>query len=155
MFRRSTRKVALLAAAVMAASAGMALAQEIVFIPNRVIYPGETITMDALKEVTLKPGKIIPPAVAIAPVDLDGKVAVRTLLPGRYIQANGIREPWVVERGASVQMIFVSGGLTISAAAITLQPGAAGEFIKVRNVDSGKVLTGTVMADGSIMVSAS
>jgi len=155
MFRRSTCKVALLAAAVMAASAGMALAQEIVFIPNRVIYPGETITMDSLKEVTLKPGKIIPPAVAIAPIDLDGKVAVRTLLPGRYIQANGIREPWVVERGASVQMIFVSGGLTISAAAITLQPGAAGEFIKVRNVDSGKVLTGTVMADGSIMVSAS
>ena len=155
MFRRSTCKVALLAAAVMAASAGMALAQEIVFIPNRVIYPGETNTMDSLKEVTLKPGKIIPPAVAIAPIDLDGKVAVRTLLPGRYIQANGIREPWVVERGASVQMIFVSGGLTISAAAITLQPGAAGEFIKVRNVDSGKVLTGTVMADGSIMVSAS
>jgi flagellar basal body P-ring formation protein FlgA len=155
MVWRSICKLALVTAIAMAAWTGAAMAQEIVFIPNRVIYPGETITMDALKEVTLKPGKIIPPAVAIAPIELDGKIAVRTLLPGRYIQANGIREPWVVERGASVQMIFVSGGLTISAAAITLQPGAAGDFVKVRNVDSGKVLTGTVMADGSIRVSAS
>jgi len=131
-----------------------ALAQEIVLIPNRVIYPGETITMDTLKEVTLKPGKIIPPAVAITLPELDGKVAVRTLLPGRYIAGSSLREPWVVERGASVQMIFVAGGLTISAAAVTLQPGAAGDFVKVRNIDSGKILSGTVMADGSIRVGA-
>ncbi len=132
----------------------VALAQEVVLIPNRVIYPGETITMDLLREVTLKPGKIIPPAVAITLPELDGKVAVRTLLPARYIADGSVREPWVVERGASVQMVFVSGGLTISAAAVTLEPGAAGDFVKVRNVDSGKILTGTVMADGSIRVGA-
>lgn len=155
MVRRPIGRIIALAAAVLTAGIGCAWSGEIVFIPNRVIYPGETVTMDSLKEVTLKPGKTVPPAVAIAPVDLDGKVAVRTLLPGRYIPANGIREPWVVERGATVQMIFEAGGLTISAAAITLQPGAAGDFVKVRNIDSGKVLTGTVAADGSIRVGAS
>ena len=124
-------------------------------IPNRVIYPGETIGMDALKEVTLKPGKIIPPAVTVALQELDGKVASRTLLPGRYIPANRCASPGWSKQGASVQMIFVAGGLTISAAAITLQPGAAGDVVKVRNVDSGKVLSGTVMADGSIRVGAS
>ena len=35
-----------------------ALAQEVVLIPNRVIYPGETVSADALKEVTLKPGMV-------------------------------------------------------------------------------------------------
>ena len=62
-----------------------ALAQEIVLIPNRVIYPGETIDLAALKEVTLKPGKVIPPAVVFRAPEIEGKVAKRTLLPGRYI----------------------------------------------------------------------
>lgn len=132
-----------------------ARAQEVVLIPNRVIYPGETIDIAALKEVTLKPGKVIPPAVAFRAPELDGKVAKRTLLPGRYIPANAVREAWVVEQGASVQVTFVSGPLTISATAVTLQPGAAGDFVKVRNIDSGKVFSGTVMADGSIRVGAS
>ncbi|RUY13900.1 flagella basal body P-ring formation protein FlgA, partial [Mesorhizobium sp. M7A.F.Ca.CA.001.13.2.1] len=41
------------------------------------------------------------------------------------------------------------------ATAVTLQPGAAGDLVKVRNIDSGEILSGTVMADGTIQVSAS
>ena len=145
-----------LAVAALALLAGVlpARAQEVVLIPNRVIYPGETIDLAALKEVTLKPGKVIPPAVAFRAPELEGKVAKRTLLPGRYIPATAVREAWLVEQGASVQVMFVSGPLTISATAVTLQPGAAGDFVKVRNIDSGKVFSGTVMADGSIRVGA-
>ena len=54
-----------------------------------------------------------------------------------------------------MQVMFVSGPLTISATAVTLQSGAAGDFVRVRNVDSGKTFSGTVMADGSIRVGAS
>ena len=140
--------LALLSAALPAA------AQEVVLIPNRVIYPGETIDVATLKEVTLKPGKVIPGGVVFLPEDLDGKVARRTLLPGRYIPANSLREAWLVEQGAAVQVTFVAGALVISATAVTLQPGAAGDLVKVRNLDSGKVFSGTVMADGSIRVGA-
>lgn len=132
-----------------------AFAQEVVLIPNRVIYPGETVEMASLKEVTLKPGKIIPPAVSIRAADIEGKVAKRTLLPGRYIPTASLREAWLVEQGAAVQVTYVSGVLTISASAVTLQSGAAGDFVRVRNIDSGKVLSGVVMADGSIRVGAS
>lgn len=131
-----------------------ALADEVVLIPNRVIYPGETIGLAALKEVTLAPGKRKPDGVITVATELDGKVAKRTLLPGRYITASSVREAWLVEQGATVQVFFSAGVLTISASAVTLQPGSAGDLIKVRNVDSGKVLSGTVMADGSIQVSA-
>jgi flagella basal body P-ring formation protein FlgA len=146
-----------LAIAAFALLAGVvpARAQEVVLIPNRVIYPGETIDLAVLKEVTLKPGKVIPPAVAFRAPELEGKVAKRTLLPGRYIPATAVREAWLVEQGASVQVTFVSGALTISATAVSLQPGAAGDFVRVRNIDSGKVFSGTVMADGSIRVGAS
>ncbi|RUW89789.1 flagellar basal body P-ring formation chaperone FlgA [Mesorhizobium sp. M7A.F.Ca.US.010.02.1.1] len=128
---------------------------EVVLIPSRVIYPGETINLAALKQVTLIVGKHKPEAVATRVEELDGKVAKRTLLPGRYIPSTAIREAWLVEQGASVQIFFIAGGLTISATAVTLQPGAAGDLVKVRNIDSGKILSGTVMADGTIQVSAS
>jgi flagella basal body P-ring formation protein FlgA len=132
-----------------------AMADEVVLIPGRVIYPGETISLAALKQVTLLPGRHKPDAVVTTEQDLDGKVAKRTLLPGRYIPANAVRDAWLVEQGASVQVYFIAGGLSISATAVTLQPGAAGDLVKVRNIDSGKVLSGTVMADGTIRVGAS
>lgn len=130
-------------------------AGEIVLIPNRVIYPGETIAPGALKEVTLVAGKRKPDAVATQIGDLDGRIAKRTLLPGHYIPVNAIREAWVVEQGAPVQVIFSAGPMIISTAAITLQSGGAGDVIKVRNVDSGKTFSGIVMADGTIRVGAS
>lgn len=130
-------------------------AGEAVLIPNRVIYPGETIELAALKQVTLVPGKHEPDGMATRSEDLQGKVAKRTLLPGRYIPVAAIREAWLVEQGASVQVYFTAGALTISAAGVTLQPGAAGDLIKVRNIDSGKIISGIVMADGTIKVGAS
>ena len=152
MTRRAWSRFSALAA--LLALALPALAQEIVLIPNRVIYPGETVELSSLREVTLKPGKIIPAAVAILPEELDGKIARRTLLPGRYIPVSSLREAWLVEQGAPVQVTFVAGALLISATAVTLEPGAAGDLVKVRNLDSGKVFSGTVMADGSIRVGA-
>jgi flagella basal body P-ring formation protein FlgA len=130
-------------------------ASEVVLIPNRVIYPGEMIDTAALKSVTLLPGKHRPDAVATQAEELQGKVAKRTLLPGRYIPVAAIRDAWLVEQGAAVQVYFIAGDLTISATAVSLQPGAAGDLIKVRNTDSGKIFSGTVMADGTIRVSAS
>lgn len=155
MTKRVRGSALAVAALALLAGAAPALAQEVVFIPNRVIYPGETIDLAVLKEVTLKPGRIVPPAVVFRAPEIEGKVAKRTLLPGRYIPAAALREAWLVEQGAPVQVMFVSGALTISATAVTLQSGAAGDLVKVRNIDSGKVFTGIVMTDGSIRVGAS
>lgn len=135
-------------------AAGQAVG-EAVLIPNRVIYPGETVELAALKQVTLVSGKHKPDGMATRAEELQGKVAKRTLLPGRYIPAAAIRDAWLVEQGASVQVYFTAGTLTISATGVTLQPGAAGDLIKIRNVDSGKIISGTVMADGTIRVGAS
>lgn len=148
-----SRRLALALALVLGAAP--ALADEVVLIPSRVIYPGETIGLGALKEVTLGAGKRKPQGVVTIAADLEGKVAKRTLLPGRYIPAAALRDAWLIEQGAPVQINFVVDSLTITASAISLQPGSAGDLIKVRNVDSGKVLSGTVMADGTIRVSAS
>ena len=153
--KRVSVRTLVLAALASLSCAASAAAQEVVLIPNRVIYPGETIQLAALKEVTLKPGRVVPAAVAINAAELEGKVAKRTLLPGRYIPAASLRQAWLVEQGAAVQVMFVAGPLTISATAVALQPGAAGDLVRVRNIDSGKIVSGIVMVDGSIRISAS
>ncbi len=129
-----------------------ARAAETVLVPAKVIYPGEIVSADALKEVTLVEGAAPPANVAVAIADLEGKIAKRTLLPGRYVQQNAVRTAYLVEKGVPVEMVFVSGSLRISTSAVTLEPGAAGDVVRLRNVDSGKVVSGTVMADGSVRV---
>ncbi len=134
------------------AAAPCAFAAETVLVPSRTIYPGEVVDAAAFKEVTLAEGKSPPPNVAISVEALDGKVARKTLLPGRYVAVNALREAYLVEKGAAVDAIFVAGTMTISLTAVTLTSGAAGDVVKVRNIDSGKVLSGTVMADGTVRV---
>ena len=131
-----------------------ASAEDVAVVTNRVVYPGETIGADALREVPVKNGKRDLSAVVTFVEQIDGKVARRTLLPGRFIAINSVRDAYLIEQGAAVQVMFVHGGLTISATAVTLQPGSAGDVVKVRNMDSGSVFTGTVMADGSVRVGA-
>jgi flagella basal body P-ring formation protein FlgA len=129
-----------------------AAAQDLGVIPTRVIYPGETITGDVLKMARVRKGKPATVAFAHQPEELVGKVARRTLLPGRFVPLSSVREAYVVQQGAPVQVVFTTGNLTISATAISLEPGAAGDVVKVRNADSGAVFPATVMADGTVRV---
>jgi flagella basal body P-ring formation protein FlgA len=123
-------------------------------VAKRVIYPGETVDAGALTEVKLRRSNRILTSIAQYADQVTGKVAKRTLLPGKLIPINALREAYMVEAGAPVAVSYVHGGLQISTIGIPLQPGAIGDMVKVRNADSGAVFTGIVMADGSIRVGA-
>lgn len=154
--RRLPRTI-LLAAVLLAMPGALvcAYAQETVVVPTRTIYPGEIVTADALEEVPLRRQLRNINAIALAVGQLDGKVAKRTLLPGRLVAVAAVRDAWVVERGAPVQVMFAHEGLEIVISGLPLQPGAAGDMIQVRNIDTGAVFVGTVMADGTVRVSPS
>jgi flagella basal body P-ring formation protein FlgA len=155
MMRRLLRKFLL--AAVLSTSAGSvssALAQQTVVIPTRVIYPGEVVTADSLEQVPLRRKVKNLGALVLDPAQLEGKVARRTLLPGRMIPVASVRDAFLVETGKPVQVRFVQGGLEIQIMGISLQTGSAGDLVRVRNADSGSVFNGVVMADGTIKVSS-
>jgi flagella basal body P-ring formation protein FlgA len=141
-------------AALMAVAAAPAAAQQTAVVPNRVIYPGQPVSMDALDVVPLRRALPNPSAIALDLAQFEGKVARNTLLPGRLVPVSAMRDAYAVEAGAPVQVVFVHGALTISITGVPLQPGAAGDLIKVRNIDSGAVFTGVVLADGTIRVGA-
>jgi flagella basal body P-ring formation protein FlgA len=132
----------------------LAQAEEFVVVVNRIVYPGETVATDAIEEVPfVRTGRISQPIV-MRRGEIEGKVARRTILPGRLVPSGALREPYLVEAGAPVVVLYVQGALTISATAVPLQPGSAGDMVRLRNVDSGKIFTGTVMADGTVRVGA-
>lgn len=141
--------------AIAAGVATPATAQETVLVATRTIYPGQTVTADALQEVPLRRQLRNPASVERDWEALEGKVAKRTLLPGRMIPTGSVREAWIVEPGKPVQARFVHGALEIAMSAVALQAGAAGDMVRLRNIDSGTVFSGIVMADGTVRVSAS
>lgn len=147
-----------LAVAVVAMTAGSsawAQAMEFAVVTTRVVYPGETVSGDVLEEVELVRGERNLSSFILHTEGVIGKVARRTLLPGRMIQADALREPYLVNAGEPVVASFSAGPLTISTTVLPLQPGAAGDMVKVRNADSGRVFTGIVLADGTIRVDPS
>ncbi|WLR93126.1 flagellar basal body P-ring formation chaperone FlgA [Shinella zoogloeoides] len=150
------RRLALAAPAVLVglllADAALADARTAV-VPKRIIYPGEEIDAGFLEEVEVTNPNIVKGyAENIAAV--SGMISKRTLLPGRVILVSALREPFAVSRGTTVQLVFDGGSLVLRAAGTPLQDAAVGDLIKVRNKDSGVIVSGTVMADGTVHVVA-
>ncbi len=121
-------------------------------VPSTTIYPGDVIGEHLLvdRSFTIPPGENWP--VCKGRDGLVGKVARRTLLPGRPIPLNSIREADVVNQGKPVTVVFQAGGLTITGQAVALQAGRVGDILSLRNVDSGQVIKGVVQADGTVRV---
>ncbi len=122
-------------------------------VPKRIIYPGEEIQAGQLELVEVTNPNIVK-GFAQNVDEVSGLVTKRTLLPGRVILVSALREPFLVSRGTTVQMVFDKGSLVIRASGTPLQDGAAGELIRIRNKDSGVTVSGTVMADGTVHVVA-
>lgn len=121
-------------------------------VPSVTVYPGQILNNISLVE---KQFYISPPAAkqyVLSPAQVTGKVARRTLISGKPILVTALSEPSMVTRGEPALMIFTSGPLTITAAGTPLESGAVGDFIRIRNVDSGLIVSGTVLADGRIQV---
>ena len=123
--------------------------------PSQVIYPGDIIRETMLTDVSIYDLPNLNGPVVESRAELLGKVATRTLLPGRAITTLAIANPKAVGVGAQVKLVYHDGGLSIVTSALALEGGAVGDTIKVRNSDSGLTISGTIQPDGSVSVSDS
>ncbi|MEB2848240.1 flagellar basal body P-ring formation chaperone FlgA [Endobacterium cereale] len=122
-------------------------------VPTRIIYPGEEISPGSLNTVEVTNPNLAGDY-AQTVEEVTGMITNRTLLPGRTILVSSLRIPYLVKRGTSVRLTFGIGNMTISASGSPLQNGSVGDVIRVRNIDSGLSVSGTVMADGTVQVMA-
>lgn len=123
-------------------------------VPRITLYPGDAIRSDHLVDRVFNARIERRSAVYRTRADVIGKVARRTLLPGRPIPVNAVREPYLVVQGRTVQIVFQEGPLIITGYAVALQSGGKGDVVRVRNVDSSAVVKGTIAPDGTVRVSA-
>jgi flagella basal body P-ring formation protein FlgA len=119
-------------------------------VPAFVIYPGDRITDSMLADAP-EPNADLG-GVLRARAEVVGKVARRTLLPGKAIVAMAVEEPRAVSMGGLVQLVYQNDGLTIVTKAQALQNGYVGQVVQVRNIESGTVVSGAIQADGSVLV---
>ncbi len=143
-----------LAGALLAALVGPATAfaqAKYAVVPSVTIYPGDVISESALDAVPVTNPNLAP-GYASSIGQVAGKVSKRTLVAGRTIPLGVLQEPFTVKRGTNVRLVFSSPQMTITARGSSNQDAMVGDMIKVRNLDTGVTVSGTVMADGSVEV---
>lgn len=126
-------------------------AQPTAVVPHQIIYPGQEISNDMVKEVAVTNPNLRPGYARIV-LEVEGFVTKKTLLPGRTIPLSALREAYLIERGKNISMVFSHSMMTIIAQGVALQNGGLGEMVRARNLDSGIIISGTVMQDGTIRV---
>lgn len=74
-----------------------------------------------------------------------------TIHEGRPLQASLLQAPKLIGRNQIHPLVFQRGGLRIVAQARTLSDGAAGDVIRVMNLESRNTISAVVQPDGSLL----
>ncbi|WP_244473538.1 flagellar basal body P-ring formation chaperone FlgA [Rhizobium sp. Leaf262] len=120
-------------------------------VPTGTIFPGDIITRERVTEVAVTNPNLAP-GYAESIQTVVGKVSKRTLVAGRTIPVGDLRDPFAVQRGATIRITYNMGGMNLSASGTAIEDGMAGEVVRVRNRDTGVTISGMAMQDGTVEV---
>lgn len=81
-----------------------------------------------------------------------GQTSKRNLRGGQIVTPNMLGRQQLVKRGSLVDLIVDAGSLRVRMKGKALQNGALGDLVRVRNKNSGKVVSGQVVAAGTVQV---
>jgi flagella basal body P-ring formation protein FlgA len=113
------------------------------------IARGETITRENVR-VELTSSERRPTTAWTSPF---GMVAAQAVKAGRVVPAAWIRAPRaeiLVRRRQRVTMKIEGLGFVVTASGLALQDGRCGDYIKVRNIDTRRIVTARVGPDGTV-----
>src|SRR5262249_42342328 len=127
-----------------------------VAVARRRLNPGETLTEEAVaaQRLTLDKGESYLPW-----KDVLGRKAKTALLPGQRVTeadvdvGGGGDETVLVKARDLVRLVARVGPCQVTVTGEALQDGKAGQIIRVRNVDSSKIISGRVLDSNVVEVS--
>ncbi len=82
----------------------------------------------------------------------EGMALKRPLRAGEVVRASHLLAPNVVKRGDNVVLEARSSGISVVASGTALATGQVGDQIKVRNIQSNRVVDAKVIAPGKVQV---
>lgn len=115
------------------------------------IVPGETIARSDVEWMRVPTGRYGGGYVDSIG-DLVGQTPRRPLAAGLPIRAADIGRPEAIAKNVLVTMIAQGPGMTITTTGRALEAGSIGDVIQVMNVQSKKVVQGTIVAPNQVQV---
>lgn len=84
--------------------------------------------------------------------DLNGKTAVRAIIPNTIITENMVETPPTVLKGNLVKVFIKSSSFSIVTKGLAQETGYTGKIIRVKSVDSEKILYGRIIDSESVQI---
>ncbi|MDP5307130.1 flagellar basal body P-ring formation chaperone FlgA [Paracoccus spongiarum] len=128
------------------ALAAPAASQAAVLAAARTLPVGTVIAAGDLRAIDGDRPGLSDPAEAIG---LQTRV---TIYEGRPLHANLLQAPRLINRNQIVRLSFQHGPLRIDTQGRAMSDGAAGDVVRVMNLDSRSTVTARVLPDGSLLV---
>ena len=120
-------------------------AQAAVLAAARTLPAGTVITAADLRAIDGDRPGLSDPSEAIG---LQTRI---TIHEGRPLQASLLQAPKLIARNQMHPLVFQRGALRIVTTARTLSDGAAGDVIRVMNLESRATISAVVQPDGSLL----
>jgi flagella basal body P-ring formation protein FlgA len=84
--------------------------------------------------------------------DLTGKTAAVSILPYTILTEDMVEMPPTIKQGSVVKLFIMSSGFRIVTKGLAQQTGYTGEVIKVKNLDSKKMLYGEIIDSNRVRI---
>jgi len=84
--------------------------------------------------------------------ELDGTRAARNVSKGNVLTTGAVEVVPVIERGREIKIVFDNGVCNITAVGIAMENGMAGEYVKVKNQASGKIIVARVVDQTAVAI---
>lgn len=123
-----------------------------VVVATRSLAANELIVPDSIKYERMDIGRLSQGYITSLD-DVAGMQARRTISPGTPLNKYMLAKPDVIKRGATVSILVRMGDMEVTAAGEAMQSGSVGDVIRVRNVNSKKVVTAQVLDGTSVLIS--
>jgi flagella basal body P-ring formation protein FlgA len=81
-----------------------------------------------------------------------GRLTKRPVGKQESLHAGMLRKPADVPEGGRVTVIYQTGSLVLTAPGVALVQGRAGQFIPVRNLETGRIVHGILQGDETVKV---
>jgi flagella basal body P-ring formation protein FlgA len=118
---------------------------------RRAVGRGENIAPDAvLVQSRLLPGLTSP--YVTRPADLAGRLTRRPIPEGTAVTADALDAALLIHRGQSVILAARTGGLEVRAPGVALADAAAEQRVRVKNLNSLKIIEGVADSAGVVRV---
>ncbi|HWR44356.1 flagellar basal body P-ring formation chaperone FlgA [Sporomusa sp.] len=124
---------------------------EQVAIASRAMAGRDLITADSIAFERRDIGRM-PPGYFTDLNKILGLSVKRQMPPGTAITDSVLEKPVLIKRGKTIRVVAQIGGIEVTVPGISMQSGSEGQFIRVQNTNSKKVVTGRVVDETTVLV---